>query len=423
MSAVRLVEVVVIGDGPAGSALAAACTRRGVEVVLIGPDADWTNTYGVWVDDLDDAELPGGAASVLAVQLESPTVHADRSLTVDRTYGVIDNTALRPVLREGIEHLRGRVTGVVSSPDGGARHRIMVSLPGGSVAEIRARVVVDSAGWPAEFARSSGTRPPAWQTAMGVVLPEPPAGDLGVPTWMDFRPVLADARDGGGPERRSTIGPGGVATFCYCVPVHDGWLVEETVLAARPLVEPVALLPRLAGRLGRHPDELLADAVRTEYVRIPMGGSRPDDDQHVVPFGAAAGYVHPATGFSISTSLRAAPRVADAVGVALSSTRSTAAGDSATVSRAVWSPAMRRTRVLHDYGLDLLLRLDEDEVRSFFGRFFEMPLEAWTSYLRIETPPGVVAGVMTRLFGSSSWSMRRRLAAGNPVALARLLRP
>ena len=44
-------------------------------------------------------------------------------------------------------------------------------------------------------------------------------------------------------------------------------------LAAKPAIEPIALLPRLAARLGRHPDSLLADALRTEYVRIPLGGS------------------------------------------------------------------------------------------------------------------------------------------------------
>jgi lycopene beta-cyclase len=419
---VRLVDLVVVGDGPAGSALAAACTRRGIEVVLVGPGDDWTHTYGVWVDDLDAAELPDGPAPVLAAALESPAVHADERVQIDRTYGVIDNVALRATLRAGVEHLAGRVTAVESSSDGTARHRVTWCAEDGTAAELRARIVIDTAGWPSSFAKRSGTKPPAWQTAMGVVLPEPPDGDLGVPTWMDFRPVLAD-RDAGEGSRRSTIGPIGVSTFCYCLPVADGWLVEETVLAARPAVEPVALLPRLAGRLGRHPDDLLADAVRTEYVRIPMGGSRPDPGQPVVAFGAAAGYVHPATGFSVSASLRAAPRVADAVGEALAATRSTAAGDAAVVSDAVWSPAMRRTRVLHDYGLEILLRLDEDEIRAFFGRFFDLPYEDWTAYLRIDTPPGQVAGVMTRLFGSSSWSMRRRLMSGNPTAFARLLRP
>jgi hypothetical protein len=79
--------------------------------------------------------------------------------------------------------------------------------------------------------------------------------------------------------------------------------------------------------------------------------------------------------------------------------------------------------VLHDYGLELLLRLDDDEVRAFFGAFFELPIEQWRGYMRIDTPPWEVAAVMTKLFRASSWSMRRRLMAGNPTTFARLLRP
>ena len=41
-----------------------------------------------------------------------------------------------------------------------------------------------------------------------------------------------------------------------------------------------------------------------------MGGRLPDRRDPVPRFGAAAGYTHPATGFSVAASLRAAPRVA-----------------------------------------------------------------------------------------------------------------
>ena len=47
-----LVDVVIVGDGPAGSALAQGCTRRGLSTCLVGPDADWEATYGCWIDDL-----------------------------------------------------------------------------------------------------------------------------------------------------------------------------------------------------------------------------------------------------------------------------------------------------------------------------------------------------------------------------------
>jgi lycopene beta-cyclase len=250
---------------------------------------------------------------------------------------------------------------------------------------------------------------------LGVVLADPPDGDLGRPTFMDFRRVV------GADGAPSSVGPHGVTTFCYSLPVHDGWLIEETVLAAKPAIEPIALLPRLAARLGRHPDSVLADAVRTEYVRIPLGGSRPHPDQPVVAFGAAAGYVHAATGFSVAASIRAAPRVAAAIGAVLSSGFGVA--DWEPIAEAVWPAALRRTRVLHDFGLEVLLDLDDDEVRAFFDAFFDLAVDDWSAYLRVDTPPSDVSAVMARLFRSSSWRIRRRLAGRNPASLARVLRP
>ena len=51
-------DVVVIGDGPAGRALGAACVDAGVEVLVIGTDAPWTNTFGTWVDDVPQHAHP-----------------------------------------------------------------------------------------------------------------------------------------------------------------------------------------------------------------------------------------------------------------------------------------------------------------------------------------------------------------------------
>ena len=413
MTAVR--DVVVVGDGPAGSALARACATRGIDTVLIGPDLDWGATYATWLDDLGDLDSPpasGGrlgdlsVADVLAATIQQMAVHTDRSRTLERPYGVFDNARLRTALRTGVDHHIGRVEDVVPVRS----DRCVVRLQDG--AELSARVVVDAAGWPARLVPRRSVDDQAWQTALGVVLDEPPDGDLGDATWMDFRPV------GGATGRRSTIGPSDVTTFCYSIPVHDGWLVEETVLAARPAVEPVALLPRLAARLGRHPDDVLAAARRTEYVRIPMGGSLPGTGEHTVAFGAAAGYVHPATGFSVAASLRAAPSVASAIADALAP-----AVDIDRLADAIWPASMRRTRALHDFGLAALLRLDDVEVRQFFGVFFDLPVHQWAAYLRIDAPPQEVAGAMSALFRSSPWSLRRRLMVGNPARLARLVRP
>jgi lycopene beta-cyclase len=424
----RSVDVVVIGDGPGGSALAAACAHRGVDVVLVGPDEPWAATYATWVDDLAGIDLDGMGLIDPAAVLRSihPTIaaHTDRAHELSRPYGVIDNDALRTVLRTGVEHVIDRAIDVRD----GTPHR--VELLGGGT--ITARLVFDTTGWPATFARRmTGRAAPAWQTALGVVLDRPPDGDLGRAVLMDFRPVRA-ARDAGSTANSSsasnststsTIGPSGVSTFCYSLPVEDGWLIEETVLAARPAVEPIALVARLAARLGRHPDDLLAAAVRTEYVRIPMGGPRPHRDQPVVAFGAAAGYVNPATGFSVASSLRAAPRVADAVVRSLDATPTGRAVDAAPVADAVWPLSMRRSRVLHDYGLEMLLGLDAAGVRAFFGDFFDLPVERWSTYLRVDSSPTEIGAVMTQLFRSASWPMRRRLMSANPAMFARLLRP
>lgn len=408
-------DVVVIGDGPAGSALALACQRIGVSVVLVGDDAPWNATYSTWSDELDAPAAEGllCIADVTATSSDEVWAYGASAHRLRRAYVTLDNNRLRTALRDGVPHRGARVTQVVTAPSGStARHRLELS----DGRSISARVVVDATGWPAVFARGGGVRhAPAWQTAIGVVLATPPAGELGRATFMDFRHVPDAA------GRRSADDAGDATTFCYSLPTTDGWLVEETVLAARPAVDPISLLPRLAARLGCGAEDLLGEAIRTEYVRIPLGGSRPDLDQPVVAFGAAAGYVHAATGFSVAASLRAAPRVAASIAATLS--EGPGAVDTRPIAEAVWPTAMRRTRVLHDYGLDVLLGLNDDEVRSFFDAFFELPLAQWSSYLMVDTAPRRISASMAALFRSSGWPMRRRLAEQNPLKLARLLRP
>ena len=116
-------------------------------------------------------------------------------------------------------------------------------------------------------------------------------------------------------------------------------------------------------------------------------------------FGAAAGYAHPATGFSVAASLRAAPRVAAALPSA----------DAPTVWAAVWPRHLRHTRRLHDYGLQVLLGLDQDALATFFDTFFELPIDVWAPYLRIDATPRQVSRTMTTLLRRLPRGLRRRL--------------
>ena len=126
------------------------------------------------------------------------------------------------------------------------------------------------------------------------------------------------------------------------------------------------------------------------------------------------------TGYSVSGSLRAAPRVADAVAQALSEGRR----GSALVShawQAVWPTDLVRTRALHDYGLAALRRLDASSIATFFDAFFAMHESDWSDYLRIDTPAQRVAGIMTRFFAVMPARTRLRVMSTSPRALGRLL--
>ena len=284
------------------------------------------------------ADLPPACFGAIA---PSVVVHTTHRQVVERPYGVLDGDELRRHLGAGVERRRGLAQGVQHFTWGSR-----VRLAGSD--DVDARLVVDAAG----RGGLAGTPPPpaAWQSAYGVVLDAPPSRfDADRPTFMDLRSV---GRTGGPP------------TFCYVVPVHDGWLVEETVLAAPGRVDAGWLADRLAARLGADAPPAAGASGRVEIVHIPMGGPLPAARQPVVPFGAAAGYTNPVTGFSVATALRAAPRVATAIADALST-----AGrpDVRPIHRAVWPSSLRRTRRLHDHGLNVLIRLPANELAEFFA--------------------------------------------------------
>jgi lycopene beta-cyclase len=375
--------VVVVGDGPAGSVLARACVDLGVDVVLVGELEEWSQTLCCFVDEVDAIER-------VTFERVDPTIAAwgHRPHLIDRAYGVVDNAETRRRMQDGVAVRRARAV-TMGSIGGGP---CVVRLADGD--EIECLLAVDATG-------GAGGTPAAWQTAFGVVFADLPPAVRG-PTFMDFRPP-------GGVD----VG-GGVASFCYAVPVRDGWLVEETVLAARRPVPPESLRDRLADRLAVDRASL-AGAAHTERVRIPMGGPLAAPQPGVVAFGAAAGFVHPATGYSVAASLRASGRVAAAIARLVGDD-----ADVASVREAVWPRSARRTRALHDLGLDVMLALDPDLLRTFFDVFFDLPVELWSPYLRVDAEPSAVARTMRALFRAAPAPLRRQLVTAVPAwAVAR----
>jgi lycopene beta-cyclase len=390
-------QVAVVGSGPAGWAAAAALAEVGVETVLVAPAPGevWPATYGCWVDELE----PIGVRSSILTSWPSVRVVGHREHDVPRAYAVLDNAHLHEVLSDAFGRAGGRaVVGVAV----GAQHfawgsRLRLA---DDDRPIEVRLIVDATGGDRHGLLRRAGSPRAHQTAFGLLArferPPIPAGSC---TLMDWSRADPDGTDGD-PQ----------PTFLYALDLGEGRaLVEETALAASPPVADDELQRRLEARLervGTTPTEVLAE----EHVRIPMGGPLPRV-QAVGATGAAAGLVHPATGYSVAAGLRVAPRLADAV------RRSLDAGHepdrlAAEAWSAVWPRSRRRARRLEQVGLSRLLAMGSEEVRAFFDAFFALPIERWAPYLSGSGSTAELARAMTAVFRASPGDVRRRLARG-----------
>jgi lycopene beta-cyclase len=378
-------DVVVVGAGPAGRALAAACATSGLRTTLLdpAPERAWRITYGAWSAELPP-ELP---ASAIAVRARGRAVAlSQRELGWE--YSILDVPGLRAHLDAGLADVSvrvGRAAGV--GPDG-------VLLVDGSL--LPARVVADAGGYRQPLrAAPERVRPSAEQTAYGVIVDEGTAAPVVAPgeaMFMDWRP----ADDSGG-----------WPTFLYAVPLGGSRvLLEETSLARRPGLALDELRERLLVRLARHgviPDPH-AEVERVHFpVDSPRHSRRTSD---AIGFGAAAPLMHPATGFSVATALRLAPQVAEAIAAHLPGD---ARGALAAARAVLWPPAARAVHTLRRRGLEALLRMPPDEVPAFFEVFFALPERHRWAYLTGRDDLAGTVAAMNALFGQAGWGLRGRL--------------
>lgn len=369
-------DVAVVGGGPAGRALAAACAERGLGTVLVdrNPDAPWTATYGSWVDDMPD--LP---VDCVAAEAAGHAIALTRH-DLEQRYAVLDTAALRRHLDDrldahAVEVREGRA---VRAVDG------RLVLAGGD--RISARWIVDAAGHRQPLTSRPWTGTAAEQTAYGIVVPEAVAAPLvppGQALFMDWRP---------------DHGAGGPPTFLYGVPLGDGEvLLEETSLARRPGLSLRVLRERLAVRLAAHgivpppePD--------VERVRFPLDVPR-HHGREAIGFGASAPFVHPASGFNMAATLATVPRLADAL----------VTGRPRAARRAVWPASAVLVHRVRRIGLEALLRMPPDQVPAFFETFFGLPDQHRHAYLSGRTAPLATAAAMAALFARADMRMRMRL--------------
>ena len=400
-AAQRVHDVAIIGEGPAGLALARSLVDRDVDVVVVAPDAPWHATYGAWRDDVADCELGDMLDALVRGAWPTVRVVGTKEHLLPRAYVVFDNGRLCAALARGVQRRIDVVESVTHSVD-------LSTLRLSSGNEVQARLVVDASGVGAFLARpESNVRARAGahagaQTAYGLVLPadHPAVANAGV------RDQVFTLMDWSTPP-----------TFLYAARFGDGRsLIEETSLYAEPPHAIDELRSRLAARLG---SDATTDAESVERVNIPMGAALPARTTRVVGFGAAAGFIHPVTGYSVAASLRAAPRVAEAIRTGLR--RGQRGADLADIVwRAVWPTPFLQTRAWHDMGLAVLRSLPSESIPKFFDAFFDLPQSVFTEYLRIDSQPRQVRAAMLGVFRRVDMPTRLRLMS-SPGALLRAL--
>jgi lycopene beta-cyclase len=382
-------DVVVVGAGPAGWAVADRCARLGLDTLVVAPDpvATWRPTYGVWADQC--AFLPSGSDVVAATAVWA------EGRRLARGYRVLDNASVLAAFRRGpARAVSGHVRDVAEEPDG----TLTVALADG--APVRCRVVVDASGQ----RRLLSGGPPAGarveQTAYGVVVPSAVAAPLVAPGEAVF--MRWDHRP----------------TFLYAVPLPgDRTLLEETSLARRPGLPLPELRARLTHRLaaaGIPAGELAAEGVpagetEVERVRFAVDTPLPRRRRGVVAFGAAAAMIHPATGYSVGDALAMAPSVAAAIADELPRGGPAAAR---AAEHVVWSGPARVVRRLRLAGLRSLLALPPARVPEFFAAFFDLEPALQQAYLSGRADVPGTAAAMTSLFLHAPTGLRGAMAFG-----------
>ncbi len=404
-------DLVVVGGGPGGLALAASAAEAGLRVAaLAGSDAPWTPVYAGWGDEVEALGLDDVVAcrwSRAAVVL--PGVGGPRRHTLDRAYVRLDGRALRRklLLRLGASGVNVAWRRAISV----AHAEELSTVRDDAGAHWQARLVVSAAGASDDLVVRHGGAQHA-QVAVGVTgalrdaagrFPLDPDEAL----FMDWRPVGGDASPC-------------IPSFLYGLPLGDGVaFVEETVLVRRGPVSLPLLRERLMRRLAARGWRV--DAVQHEELCvIPMDLPLPRPDSRVGAYGAAAGSVHPATGYSVLASLSDAPRVAGALAADIG--RGCVGPElSAAFHRHVWPSARRRVRALQRYGMGLLAGLDTSATADFFDAFFQMPDARWRRYLAHDASPSEVVATMAAMLRHAEPATRARLFRG-PGLLGELAR-
>nr|KYP62251.1 hypothetical protein KK1_016778 [Cajanus cajan] len=367
-----ILDLVVIGCGPAGLALAAESAKLGLNVGLIGPDRPFTNNYGVWEDEFKGLGLEGCIEHVW----KDTVVYLDNKdpVLIGRSYGrvsrhLLHEELLRRCVESGVSYLSSRVESIVEASNGLSHVVCEYDI----VVPCRLVTVASGAASGKLLQYEVGGPKVSVQTAYGLeVEVENNPYDPNLMVFMDYRDYM---------KQNVQCPEANYPTFLYVMPMsRTRVFYEETCLASKDAMPFDLLKKKLFSRLNTMGIRI-AKIYEEEWSYIPVGGSLPNTGQKNLAFGAAASMVHPATGYSVVRSLSEAPKYASVIATILKDGH---AKDVFSLERrkenlsmqawdTLWPQERKRQRAFFLFGLALILQLDIEGIRTFFRTFFCLP--------------------------------------------------
>lgn len=409
------VDLVVVGSGPAGLAVAKQVSEAGVSVCCIdpAPQSIWPNNYGVWVDEFEAMDL----LDCLDTTWASAVVYLDenKKKSLKRPYGRVDRKRLKAKMMEGcikngVKFHQAKVSNVVHEDE----YSSVLCSDG---LTIKANVVLDATGFSRCLVEYEKPYNPGYQIAYGIVAEvDSHPFDVDKMVFMDWR----DSHLNKDPVLKSNNKK--LPTFLYAMPFSENRIfLEETSLVARPGVPFEEIKKRMVHRL-QYLDINVKNIEEDEKCVIPMGGPLPVMPQRIVGIGGTAGMVHPSTGYMVARTLAAAPIVANAIVQRLESKDNDLMSLSADVWKDLWPIERRRQREFFCFGMDVLLSLDLDGTRRFFDAFFDLEPYQWHGFLssRLYLPELLIFGLS--LFGNASTTARLEIMAKGTLPLVGMIK-
>ncbi|MQL83686.1 hypothetical protein Taro_016189 [Colocasia esculenta] len=409
------VDLAVVGGGPAGLAVAQQVSQEGLSVCIIDPSPKliWPNNYGVWVDEFKAMDM----LDCLDTIWPGAVVHVDEATEkhLGRPYGRVNRKQLKSKMMQkcllnGVRFHQAKVLKVIHEES----KSFLICNDG---ATLQASLVLDATGFSRSLVQYDKPYNPGYQVAYGILaeVAEHPF-DLDKMLFMDWRDSHLDGKKKL-KERNSRI-----PTFLYAMPFSSNRIfLEETSLVARPGLAMEDIQERMVARLA-HLGIKIKSVEEDERCVIPMGGPLPVLPQRVMGIGGTAGMVHPSTGYMVARTLAAAPIVASSIVKYLGSERGLSGEElSAEVWKDLWPIERRRQREFFCFGMDVLLKLDLEGTRRFFGAFFDLKPHYWHGFLssRLFLPELILFGLS--LFSHASNTSRLEIMTKGTLPLVNMV--